>query len=110
MPSLDVWLPMDGAMENSHERQSNSAALTRHGPSHPEIEAWLIARIAEQTGCDPADVDTGKPLADFSLDSSVIVTLTEDLARWLDSPLDVTIMWEHPTIDALSTALANRSD
>ena len=77
------------------------------GPTwtNEEIEGWLIERIATLSNMETQEVDRDRPFADFSMDSSVIITVTQELSRWLDEEISVTIFWELPTIRDLVRGL-----
>ena len=72
-----------------------------------EIETWLLDRFAKLADIAPDDIDVDRPFADYQLDSSVAVTLTQDLSRWLARELSITLFWEYPSIRDLSSALAD---
>ncbi len=67
-----------------------------------EIRTWLRERIAREIKKDASAVSTDAPFTDFGLDSIVIVTLVDDLEYWLQTSLDPTIFWEHPSIEILT--------
>jgi acyl carrier protein len=73
--------------------------------TNEEIEGWLIERIATLSNMETQEVDRDRPFADFSMDSSVIITVTQELSRWLDEEISVTIFWELPTIRDLVRGL-----
>jgi acyl carrier protein len=72
---------------------------------YDEVEAWLVERLAELAGEEPASVDIQRPFIDYSLDSSVAVTLSLELGRWMDAKLSPTLFWEYPNIATLAAAL-----
>lgn len=74
--------------------------------SRDELEEWLINRLAGVSGIDPAEIDIDQPFADYSLDSSVAVTVTNEFSAWLAQELSVTMFWEYPSIRALAQSLA----
>ncbi len=71
-----------------------------------EIEDWLTGQIASLTNLPAVDIDPRLPIADFDLDSSVVVSLTQSLSEWLGVALDITILWEYPNIESIAAALA----
>ncbi|WP_043711590.1 hybrid non-ribosomal peptide synthetase/type I polyketide synthase [Corallococcus macrosporus] len=72
-----------------------------------EIEAWLRNYVAEAARLAPAEVDSQEPFVRYGLTSKDAVFLSGELADWLGREVSPTIVWEHPTIDALSQALGN---
>ncbi|PRW62317.1 type I polyketide synthase [Actinopolyspora mortivallis] len=76
---------------------------------HSEIREWLTHRIAEHTGQSPADVDTRRPFDEFGLSSRDVVALSGELESLVSRALPSTLLWEHPTVERLSEALAGAS-
>jgi acyl carrier protein len=77
--------------------------------SAADIRDWLVRRVSELTGVDPAEIDAGRPILRYGLDSVALVRLAADLEEWLgyrfrENPLD-----RHPTIEALAQFLAEQT-
>lgn len=72
-----------------------------------ELEDWLTKQVASLAGMTPEDVDPTRAIADFDLDSSVVVSLSQALSEWLQVDLPVTTLWEYPSIESLAAALAS---
>jgi acyl transferase domain-containing protein/acyl carrier protein len=70
-----------------------------------EIRGWLIAAIADAADLDPAEIDPSRSFHDFGLSSTQAVALSGEFEDWLCQPLAPTLLYEHPTIDALVAAL-----
>ncbi|HEY53158.1 MAG TPA: acyltransferase domain-containing protein, partial [Caldilineae bacterium] len=75
-----------------------------------EIQDWLIAQIAESVGMEPDEIDVREPLDAYGLSSRDAVTLSGDLEVWLGRRLSPTLVYEYPTIDALSRHLAGEEE
>lgn len=71
-----------------------------------ELEAWLIERIAAETGQPAHEIDINLPFARLGLDSTAAVALTGDLEDILGLTLDPTLVFEFPTIARLAKHLA----
>lgn len=71
------------------------------------IQNWLIARIASALQIEPGEIDVSQPFAGFGLGSVQSVGLSGELADWLERPLPATLLYEYPTIAALSRFLAD---
>jgi acyl carrier protein len=56
--------------------------------------------------CSPDLIGDEDPFARWGLDSAVAVTLTGELAAWLQVELDATVFWEHAHPLALAEHLA----
>lgn len=72
----------------------------------PEIETWLIGRVAEETGAAPDSIDPTLPFARLGLDSAAAVGLTDELEELLGFAVDPTLIFEYPTIRKLADLLA----
>ncbi|MBI4576845.1 MAG: amino acid adenylation domain-containing protein [Planctomycetes bacterium] len=70
------------------------------------IRAWLLARAARELGLSAADLDPHATFAALGLDSLTLASLAGELEAWLGRPLPVTLLWDHPTPDALARHLA----
>ncbi|OXY92217.1 type I polyketide synthase [Streptomyces diastatochromogenes] len=69
------------------------------------VRAWLASAVAEAAGTDPADVDPNRPLAEFGLGSRQLVTLAAELGTLTGRPLEPSLVFNHPTIDAVAQAV-----
>ena len=69
------------------------------------VRAWLVERLAEQLRVDPRSIDVRAPFAQLGLDSARIVGLSGELEARLGRRLDPTLLYEHPTIEALARYL-----
>ncbi len=69
------------------------------------LRPWLAARVADYVQRPVAEIQTDIPLADYGLSSVYALTLTGDIEDHLGLVIDPTVMWDHPTIDALTVAL-----
>lgn len=67
-----------------------------------EIQDWIVAYLADLLETDADDIDITIPFDRYGLDSSAAVGLTGDLEDWLGIEIDPTIMYDYPTVEALS--------
>ncbi len=67
---------------------------------------WLRGRLAQALECRPDQIGDEEPFARWGLDSAVAVTLTGELAAWLQVELDPTVFWEYAHPLALAEHLA----
>jgi acyl transferase domain-containing protein/acyl-CoA synthetase (AMP-forming)/AMP-acid ligase II/acyl carrier protein len=72
-----------------------------------EIQAWLVRRTAEILGIEPSQVDVQQPFTRYGLDSAAVVGIAGELESWLEIQLSPALVYEYPTIAALSDQLAN---
>ncbi|WP_103669557.1 AMP-binding protein [Pseudanabaena sp. BC1403] len=69
------------------------------------ISDWIVTRLSQVANLDPDEIDIDEPLSRHGLDSSVLLSLTADLADWLKQQLMPTLFWEYPTIAELAAYL-----
>ncbi|MEV7039720.1 beta-ketoacyl synthase N-terminal-like domain-containing protein [Amycolatopsis sp. NPDC051061] len=62
------------------------------------VRAWLLARLGP--------VDPDRPLSETGLSSRDATALAADLGQFVGRPLDATLVWQYPTIDALASYLS----
>ncbi|GAB3984124.1 acyl carrier protein [Plantactinospora veratri] len=70
------------------------------------LRAWLIERVASYLECGPAQVDPARSLADYGLHSVLALSLCADLEDHLHVRLEPTLVWDHPSVDALVAHLS----
>jgi acyl transferase domain-containing protein len=75
--------------------------------SFSELRHWLLASIAGLTQQDAASLDPARRFINLGLDSSKAVALVAALAKELRRELPVTVVWDHPTPNALATHLTS---
>lgn len=76
------------------------------GPLTAEtLRQWLIEHLAARVGADPADIDTGKTFEAYGLDSRVAVQVSGALEKIVERRLSPGLLYEHQTIDDLSSYL-----
>jgi acyl carrier protein len=87
---------------------ANTDAAPGTDAGEDAIAEWLRSRIAKLTGLEVADVSPTTTFNDLGLNSSLVVTLTEELSDWSDVSLDVTAMYEKPNIETLAQFLVEQ--
>jgi acyl carrier protein len=70
------------------------------------IRDWLIARAADTLKCPPEEIGVEDDFAALGLDSLAMLTLTGDLAAWLNRDLPATLLLRHPSIEEVVEVLA----
>src|SRR5690349_21815633 len=80
------------------------------GPALPEpaLRDWLRAQIAGYLDLAPADIADDVPLAAYGVDSVYALAILADIEESLELALEPELIWDHPTIAALSVFLADR--
>ena len=66
----------------------------------------MIAYLADLLGIEPEQINVETTFARYDLDSSVAAVLTGDLGNLLKKELDLTVIWDYPTIASLSQHLS----
>lgn len=70
------------------------------------IRDWLINRLAKQLSLQPETIDTSETFAAYGLDSIVAVQVSGELEKLVEQRLSPALLFEHPSIDALTHHLA----
>ncbi len=100
-----AWLDgtLDGLLEWRRPTNLEAAQESASLHSREEIELWLINRIAKRAGMENYLVELNLPFANYGLDSLAAVELVDELNRALvdREPIDVTELWNYPTVQSL---------
>jgi malonyl CoA-acyl carrier protein transacylase len=95
---------------NNSNLQQNSLgqddALQNLSKTVGEIQAWLAQKIAEILQLSPEQIDFKQPLAVYGLSSVKAASIAAELEKWLGMTVAPTIVYDYPTIQALSDYLA----
>jgi len=94
---------------SSDIRSSTISASSQAAPSRDGIRDWLRQRFAAVAGIDPDLVDVTQPLAQYGMTSIEAVSAVADLEDWLHQDLSPTLLYQYPTIEALSARLSGAS-
>jgi len=81
------------------------AKAQRVAASRENIREWLRSRFAAVAGVDVSLIDTNVPLAQYGMTSLEAVSSVTELEDWLGRELSPTLLYQYPTIDALSSWL-----
>jgi len=88
-------------------RSDVEPVTAEHQPSlsAAAIRDWLVARLAQHLDLDPTQIDVHQSFADYGLRSRDAVALSSDLEAWLGPRVSPTILYSHPTLEALARYL-----
>ncbi|MGB3201844.1 MAG: acyl carrier protein [Nodosilinea sp.] len=86
--------------------QVETDAPTLQPSSVEELQDWLAHQVAIQIGEDPEDIDIHTPFNQFGLDSVQAMGIAVLGKQQLGVEVSPLVMWNCPTIDALSHYLA----
>ena len=73
-----------------------------------EISTWLVDWIANELDMDKCEIQTTRSLLEYSLSSVTATILVGDLEDWLDLRLPPTLVWDYPSIDAMTEHLTSQ--
>jgi acyl carrier protein len=104
-------------IQNSHFSQlpedieiDRVSEIVKKIPSKIEVQDWLVSYLAELLDIEPDAIDVKVTFDRYGLDSSAAIAMTGDLADWLGSELDPTLIYDYPTIEALVTNLLEEKE
>ena len=76
--------------------------------SASDINNWLVNFVASLLNIEPKEVNINIPFERYGLESADIVGMTAELEDWLHCSLeDPALVYEYPTIEALTAYLAD---
>jgi acyl transferase domain-containing protein/thioesterase domain-containing protein/acyl carrier protein len=70
----------------------------------------VLAKTAELLGQPPSAIDPRRPYLDYGYNSLAAVELTDQLSRAIGLELPLTMLFDHPTPDAVASYLLSRLD
>ncbi|MCA9708771.1 MAG: AMP-binding protein, partial [Myxococcales bacterium] len=97
--------PVGSAGRGAVAPASVTTADARATGAVTELRRWLVDHIALALGVEADRIDVRTPLADLGLSSAQAVGLTGELEARLGRRLSPTLVYAHPTIEALARAL-----
>ena len=73
-----------------------------------ELEAGLRRILAHELGLPEAGLDADRPFAELGLNSVMAMSIRREAEQLLGMELSATMLWNHPTIAALTAFLAKK--
>lgn len=73
-----------------------------------EISSQMAGLIAKALGSHAEHIECDIPMSKLGLDSVMVIELSKELEDWLQTEVDPTIAWDHPTINAMASYLAKQ--
>jgi len=98
------------AVWNANNPVSGAVPQMAHAPAPTtvlDIQQWMINWLAQALQLTPQQIEPQRPFADYGLDSVMVVELTEQLGRWLGKEIEMTLVWNYPSIASAAAYLAN---
>ncbi len=74
-----------------------------------DMTSWIIAYLSKLFEIPPGDIDLNTPFERFGMDSTAAAGLSGDLGQWLGTPLETSLIFDYPTVNALVEYLATES-
>ena len=74
---------------------------SRTRPSSDALRAWLVTYLARLIGVPESEIDPAASFDVHGLDSSGAVGLSGDLEDLLGAEFETSLVYDHPSIDAL---------
>jgi acyl carrier protein len=78
--------------------------------STQEIQDWMLDRLSRLTGTPRADIDPGKPIQNYGLDSVAQVVFVTELETWLGYRFQGHAMNTLTTVEMLAAHLAKETE
>ena len=82
-----------------------AAPRRRPSPDAAAIHRWLCEWLATELRLEAASIDPGVPFTALGLDSATGARLAADLGRHLGQPVDPTLVWDYPDVEAVAAHL-----
>ena len=73
-----------------------------------EVLAWLTLKFADWLELPVEELESGRPISSYGLDSISAVTLTVQLEEELGVELETALLWKRPTLQSLAEHLTER--
>ncbi len=74
-------------------------------PTRANIAAFLRTELARVLELNAAEIDPGRPITRYALDSVQVGRVLGILQRWTGRPIDPELLWDYPTIDLIAEFL-----
>jgi len=71
-----------------------------------QIQQWFVDYLSRELTISSDEIDVTVPFENFALDSATAIGMTGDLEQWLGKTVDPTLVYDYPTIEAMSRHLA----
>lgn len=85
-----------------------SLETNKQPPPRQEIVDWLIRWIAKELGMPANEIDPGHSLLQYSMSSLTATILVGDLEDWLNLRLPASLVWDYPSIDAMTDYIVEK--
>ncbi|MEU9607414.1 acyl carrier protein [Streptomyces sp. NPDC048057] len=90
-------------------QSDTTPSQTAAPPGPDELRTWLAVRVAEYTSYE-GEIRPDVPFSDYGLTSIHALALCGDVEDRFGIEVDSTLMWDHDTVGALTSALVGSLD
>lgn len=88
--------------------QLHALAIASQKPkTAADIQAGLVLYLANLLKVDPMEIDVTLTFDCYNLDSVAAIGWSGDIERWLGCKCEPILLYDYPTIEALTEYLAN---
>ncbi|WP_137937664.1 acyl carrier protein [Chitinivorax sp. B] len=71
-----------------------------------EIQTWILTYLSRLFDIPADDIGLKVPLERYGIDSTAAVGFTGDLGEWLGRDIEPGLVYDYPTVDAMTRHLA----
>jgi len=89
-------------------RPERTTSSRRDAVTREDIKSWLLDKLSGKFQITAAEIDVREPLARYGLDSMTAVGLSGELEDWLGRPFPPTLLYDYPSIDAITRYVWSR--
>jgi phthiocerol/phenolphthiocerol synthesis type-I polyketide synthase A len=100
----------DSPVSDGQPLLSNTLAWSQMPPAEirTELTARIRAVIARELPTTESDVQTDRPFIELGLNSMMALSIRREIEHLVGLELSATMLWNHPTVDALAAYLAEK--
>jgi 6-methylsalicylic acid synthase len=103
----EIVIRKPSAQTSSRQRTTSEIDVNTRPTTTPELRAWVDVRIRQSVATvmkitDIEEIDPRVPLSDFGVDSVMTIALREKLHSSLRVKVPQTLMWNYPTVSAMT--------
>ena len=97
------------------EKEEEEEAFEEEGESNiplrtaDEVDDWLVRNFADALHVEARELDPSAPLSNYGLQSVTVMDIAAQLSQWIGFKISPNIVYDFPTINALTKHLAELS-
>ncbi len=105
---LENRFPIVATWNVAGEETAAILAALPTGQTVHSVQHWIMKWVARRSGLDLHGIRLGESFDAFGMDSLAAVEFAHDLGAWIGTETEETIVWNYPTIEALSLFVVNQ--